>query len=115
MSVCRRGAGCGDTVRSLGDDMTEWIIRRWSRYGHERLYAETPGGTPLGYLDLKTGRYHSDDLSNLPLLEKAIGHHRGSDALGTPSVLPGAPAPPPAVQDEVRPSAAPCSGGEISA
>ncbi len=55
--------------------MTEWVVRRWARYGHERLYAETPGGTALGYLDLKTGRYHSDDPTNLPLLEKAIGDH----------------------------------------
>jgi hypothetical protein len=55
--------------------MTEWIVRRWARYGHERLYAETPGGTALGYLDLRTGRYHSDDLSNLPRLEKAIGDY----------------------------------------
>jgi len=55
--------------------VTDWIVRRWARYGHERLYAETPGGTALGYLDLKTGRYHSDDLSNLPLLEEAIGDH----------------------------------------
>jgi hypothetical protein len=55
--------------------VTEWTVRRWARYGHERLYAETPGGTALGYLDLKTGRYHSDDLSNLPLLEQAIGDY----------------------------------------
>jgi len=58
--------------------VTDWIVRRWARYGHERLYAETPGGTALGYLDLKTGRYHSDDLSNLPLLEKAVGDHLAS-------------------------------------
>jgi hypothetical protein len=64
--------------------MTDWTVRRWARYGHERLYAETPGGTALGYLDLKTGRYHSDDLSNLPLLEKAIADH-----LRTSSVPPG--------------------------
>lgn len=50
------------TVRGQG-----WIVRRWAWYGHERLYAETPGGTALGYLDLKTGRFHSDDPSNLPL------------------------------------------------
>lgn len=55
--------------------MTDWVVRRWARYGHERLYTETPGGTAFGYLDLKTGRYHSDDLSNLPLLEKAISDH----------------------------------------
>lgn len=55
--------------------MTEWIVRRWARYGHERLYAETPGGTALGHFDLKTGSYHSDDLTNLPLLRQAIGDH----------------------------------------
>lgn len=55
--------------------MTDWIVRRWARYGLERLYAETPGGTALGYLDLKTGRYHPDDLSNLPLLQRAISDH----------------------------------------
>lgn len=58
-----------------GDDVTDWIVRRWTRYGHERLYAATPGGTPLGYLDVKTGRLHSDDVSNLPLLRAAIGDH----------------------------------------
>lgn len=62
--------------------MTDWIIRRWARYGHERLYAETPGGTALGYLDVKTGRYHSDDISNLPLLEKALADHLASAAPG---------------------------------
>lgn len=55
--------------------MTDWIVRWWARYRHERPYSETPGGTAVGYLDLKTGRYHSDDLSNLPLLENAIGDH----------------------------------------
>lgn len=64
--------------------MTDWVVRRWARYGHERLYAETPGGTALGYLDLKSGRFHSDDLSNLPLLEKAIGDHRAAQEAATP-------------------------------
>ena len=56
--------------------MTDWVVRRWARYGHERLYAETPGGTALGYLDIKTGRFHADDLTNLPLLERAIAEHQ---------------------------------------
>lgn len=64
--------------------MTEWVVRRWARYGHERLYAETPGGTALGYLDLKTGRYHSDDQSNLPLLEKAITDHLAAHEAAVP-------------------------------
>lgn len=69
--------------------VTGWIVRRWARYGHERLYAETPGGTALGYLDLKTGRFHSDDLSNLPLLEAAINDHLASRRAAAPSVGTG--------------------------
>ena len=86
--------------------MTDWIVRRWARYGHERLYAETPGGTALGYLDLKTGRYHSDDMSNLPLLEKALGHHLVSDVPKWPASLPAGPAPSPSEAEVVR------AGGE---
>lgn len=70
--------------------MTEWVVRRWTRYGHERLYAETPGGTALGYFDVKTGRHHSDDLSNLPLLERAIADHLQMHA-ATPAVEPDSP------------------------
>jgi hypothetical protein len=75
--------------------MTEWIVRRWARYGHERLYTGTPGATALGYLDLKTGRYHSDDLSNLPLLEKAIGDHLAAQQV---AVQPAEVAEPDAAQ-----------------
>jgi hypothetical protein len=55
--------------------MTDWIVRQWSRSGQNRLYAATPGGTDLGFLDVTTGRFHSDDLSNLPLLKHAIAEH----------------------------------------
>ncbi|HWU21537.1 MAG TPA: nuclease-related domain-containing protein [Nocardioides sp.] len=77
--------------------MTEWIVRRWARYGHERLYAETPGGTALGYFDLKTGLHHSDDASNLPLLERAISEHlagKPPKVDSAPVVEPAAPVPP---------------------
>ncbi|TWG92695.1 nuclease-like protein [Nocardioides sp. J9] len=93
--------------------MTEWIVRRWARYGHERLYAETPGGTALGYYDVKTGRHHSDDLSNVPLLQRAIADHLAArtptappapsspnpldlhHSVESPSPTPPAPLPPP--------------------
>lgn len=32
------------------------IARRWTRYGHDRVYVTHPDGTKIGYLDLKTGR-----------------------------------------------------------
>lgn len=76
--------------------MTEWIVRRWTRYGHERLYAETPGGTALGYLDLKTGRYHSDDSANLPILMRAISDHLDAQQPTAAPVVPSAdPVAPP--------------------
>lgn len=73
--------------------MTDWIVRRWARYGHERLYAETPGGTALGFLDLKTGRYHSDDITNLPILERAISDHLAAQRPGVPKPTHGSPEP----------------------
>jgi hypothetical protein len=83
--------------------VTDWIVRRWARYGHERLYAETPGGTALGYLDLKTSRYHADDLSNLPLLEKAIGDHPAAQQVAVQ------PAPAQIAEPDAEPDAAPAA------
>lgn len=99
--------------------MAEWSIRRWRRCGHDRLYAATPGGTDLGYLDLGTGRYHSDDLSNLPLLRRAIEDHWAVQRapMGRPAVVapPPAPpktrAPPPAPARVARPQPVPAALG----
>jgi hypothetical protein len=58
--------------------LTEWIVRRWTRYGHDRLYAEAPDGTPLGFLDLKTNEVHCDDSSKLPLLRQALADYQAA-------------------------------------
>jgi hypothetical protein len=84
--------------------VTEWIVRRWARFGHDRLYAATPGGTDLGYLDLATGRFHSDDLSNLPLLRRAVGEHFAPVAAPDPA---SAPSPAVAVAGAGQPESAP--------
>ncbi|MGH8890632.1 MAG: nuclease-related domain-containing protein [Acidothermaceae bacterium] len=52
--------------------MTDWVLGRWTRYGQDRLYAKTPGGTQLGYLDLKTKLLHPEQPSDLPILEAAV-------------------------------------------
>lgn len=84
--------------------MPQWIVRRWCRYGHDRLYAATPGGTDLGYLDLRTGLYHSDDLSNLPLLRKAIEDHLGAGESRSPDPSAAASAPTPTPGSSESPS-----------
>lgn len=60
--------------------MTEWVLTRWTKHGHDRLYAKTPGGTQLGYLDVKTNSLHPEQPSDLPLLEAAIAGFLGADA-----------------------------------
>ena len=35
--------------------------RRWTRYGHDRVYVTHEDGTKIGYLDLKTGESHIND------------------------------------------------------
>ncbi|WP_256840809.1 nuclease-related domain-containing protein [Ornithinimicrobium cryptoxanthini] len=87
--------------------MTEWIVRRWARYGHERLYAETPRGTSLGYLDVKTGRLHSEEPSNLPLLEKAIGDHVATNQVTVRAVPAAIPTPAPVVSLMTTPAEQP--------
>src|SRR6185312_13324595 len=57
--------------------MSDWVVNRWKRYGHDRLYAETPGGTRLGYLDLKSNELHPAESGDLALLTAAVAGHLG--------------------------------------
>ncbi|WGX96846.1 nuclease-related domain-containing protein [Nocardioides sp. L-11A] len=89
--------------------MTDWIVRRWARYGHERLYAETSNGTALGYFDVKAGRYHTDDLSNLSLLQDAIAEHLAE----RPTAPPRQPAPPIINEQQAAPPAPPSPAQQV--
>lgn len=60
--------------------MTDWVVNRWKRYGHDRLYAETPGGTRLGYLDLKSNELHPAESGDLALLAAAVADYLNEDA-----------------------------------
>jgi hypothetical protein len=83
--------------------MTGWVLNHWKRYGHDRLYAQTPGGTALGYLDMKTRELHPAEPSDLPLLTAAVAsylnptspvpsgrHAAGSQPAGAAATEPGA-------------------------
>jgi hypothetical protein len=35
--------------------MSDLVVKRWSRYGNDRLYVSTAGGERVGWRDLKTG------------------------------------------------------------
>lgn len=59
--------------------MSDWVLNRWKRYGHDRLYAETPDGARLGYLDLTTNELHPSGPADLPLLMTAMAAYFAPD------------------------------------
>lgn len=38
--------------------MGDLVVKRWTRYGHDRLYVTTSDGAKVGWHDLKTGESH---------------------------------------------------------
>ena len=83
--------------------MTDWVLNRWKRYGKDRLYAETPGGTRLGYLDMLSNELHPTEPGDLPLLTAAVASYlnpaepvAGKHAGDQPPVIP-TPAEPTAI------------------
>jgi hypothetical protein len=60
--------------------VTDWVLNRWKRYGHDRVYAETAGGTRLGYLDMKTNALHPEAPDDLPLLTAAVAGYMNAQA-----------------------------------
>lgn len=58
--------------------MTEHVVKRWTRYGHDRLYVETCAGTRLGYRDSKTALSVADDTAHLSTVEAAAAAFKGA-------------------------------------
>jgi hypothetical protein len=42
-------------VGTEGGGFVELKVTRWKRYGHDRLYANLPDGTAVGWADVETG------------------------------------------------------------
>ncbi len=61
--------------------MSEHVVKRWARYGHDRLYVETADGTRLGYRDIKTGQTVVDDESHREAVGTAAAAFRGAPAV----------------------------------
>ncbi len=52
--------------------MADWVLTRWNRWGHDRLYAETRDGSRLGYVDMTTHEMHPNNPDDLRLLSAAV-------------------------------------------
>ncbi len=71
--------------------MTEITIQRWKKYGHDRGYAQTPDGTKLGWVCLKTGDIHFETDVYDAEIDQALCAYYGEHG-----VAPADPAPEPA-------------------
>ncbi|HEY0187721.1 MAG TPA: nuclease-related domain-containing protein [Cellulomonas sp.] len=78
--------------------MTEVALRRWTRYGKDRLYLAAPDGRSLGWYDLTTGEHHEVPADQADAVDAAVRRwllaHAGTQAETTSSVpapagLPG--------------------------
>jgi hypothetical protein len=48
------------------------VVSRWNRYGQDRLYAVTSGGTRIGWWDLRTDEAHPESPEHAPGLAVAV-------------------------------------------
>lgn len=70
------------------------VVRRWARYGHDRLYVEVAGGARIGYWDNRTGTAVVDDEADRAAFDAALAEYRGKTGVAPPPVPPLPPAPP---------------------
>lgn len=63
--------GAGTDDRGVSDP----VVRRWARYGHDRLYVTTPDGSNLGFYDLKTGASHLQDEQCRSAFEASVARY----------------------------------------
>lgn len=79
--------------------MTDLEVKRWTRYGHDRLYVQTPTGERLGYWDCRTGTAVVQPGADRAAFDAALAAHLPTDGpvVEVPApTAPSDPAPPPA-------------------
>lgn len=64
--------------------MTEHVVKRWTRYGHDRLYVETPDGIRLGHWDLKTSQAVVEDEAHREAVQGATAEFRSTRSVPAP-------------------------------
>jgi Nuclease-related domain len=72
------------------------VVKRWKRYGKDRLYVTLPDGTKAGFWDLASDEGHPEAQEQLPILLRAVEGWRGNqeaDLAPVPVPLTAAPLP----------------------
>ncbi|WP_062460860.1 nuclease-related domain-containing protein [Demequina soli] len=85
--------------------MTDITLNRWTRYGHDRVYAAGPDGARLGYLDLKTGEVTLEPDADASV-DDALRDWSESGAPATAQATPDEAAEPATLEPEPEPQEA---------
>lgn len=59
--------------------MSELRVKRWRRYGHDRLYVNDADGTRVGWVDLRTGETVIEAEEQREAVEAAVHEYRAAD------------------------------------
>jgi hypothetical protein len=95
--------------------MQELTVKRWRRYGKDRLYVNLPDGGRVGWLDLQTGQRTLEREDLQAAFEDALRTHASDEAkdpTSAPAVSerPEAPAPPDPADGPMPSPSAPGAG-----
>jgi len=60
--------------------VSDLVVKKWTKYGHDRLYVQTADGTRLGHWDNKTGTAVLVDGADQAAFDTALASHRGDRA-----------------------------------
>jgi very-short-patch-repair endonuclease len=63
-------------------------VRRWTRYGHDRLYITAPDGSRAGWVDLKSGAVTVEQPALADAVERAVADFRSDTAVVLPTEPP---------------------------
>jgi hypothetical protein len=86
---------------------TDLTVKRWRRFGHDRLYVTDPDGQQVGWADLSTDLLHPASPDDLAALSEAVSEWKlrpGSEVSPTPPLEPTAPPVPSEPARPVPPS-----------
>ena len=84
--------------------MGDLVVRRWARYGHDRLYVQTADGTRLGYWDCKTDLAVVEPGTDRGAFDLALARWRTNAPRGPEAVRGGA-----VPEQGTRPEASPAA------
>lgn len=56
--------------------MVKLRVRRWQKYGHDRLFVETENGIKVGWFDLRTQKHHLNQPGMWPEFQQAVNDWR---------------------------------------